>query len=67
MDRKMKAVAELVLQRLERFLQQQEDVDPQKCKHITATLKDIRELRTEDTGAKELVVMFDRATEEAAG
>ncbi len=56
----------LVLERLEGFLEQQESIDPQKCKHITGALKDIRDLQREEDGAKQIMVVFDTLTEEAA-
>ncbi len=66
MEKEFEKVTGLVLQKLERFLEEEEKVDPQKCKHITATLKDIKELRVDATGPKELVVLLDAAAEEAA-
>ncbi len=66
MEKEFEKVTALVLQRLERFLEQEENVDPQKCKHITATLKDIKDLSADSGGPKTLVVMFDAGAEEAA-
>ncbi len=66
MEKEFEKVTGLVLEKLEAFLANEESVDPQKCKHITATLKDIKELRMGSDGPKQLVVMFDAAAEEAA-
>lgn len=62
----METVAEMVLQKLEAYLHTEQSIDPQKCKHITATLKDIKDLTSDAGGPKQLVVVFDPAAEDAA-
>ncbi len=59
-------VARMVLQRLEEYLGSCGPIDPQKCKHVTAALKDIRDLQQGQEGAAQLVVVFDPAAEAAA-
>ncbi len=66
MQEKTQAVAALVLEKLEGFLRSDGPIDPQKCKHITATLKDIQDLRKENPGPQQITVVFDKAAEEAA-
>ena len=66
MQAKTQAVAALVLEKLDAYLRSEERIDPQKCKHITATLKDIQDLHKESHGPQQITVVFDKATEEAA-
>ncbi|MGM9601798.1 MAG: hypothetical protein ACI3W5_09520 [Faecousia sp.] len=66
MEEQFNMVAKMVLQKLEAYLRTEEHIDPQKCKHITATLKDIKDLQSDNDGPKQLVVVFDPAAEEAA-
>lgn len=66
MQDKTQTVAALVLSRLEGYLLQEERIDPQKCKHITATLKDLQDLGLGKADTQQLMVMFDKAAEEAA-
>ena len=66
MQEKTQAVAALVLSKLEGYLRSDAPIDPQKCKHITATLKDIQDLHRENPGPKQITVLFDKAAEEAA-
>ena len=66
MEDKTQAVAALVLSRLEGYLLREERIDPQKCKHVTATLKDLQDLGLGKAESQQLTVLFDKATEEAA-
>ncbi len=66
MQEKTQAVAALVLGKLEGYLRSDAPIDPQKCKHITATLKDIQDLYKESPGPQQITVIFDQAAEEAA-
>ncbi len=59
-------VARLVLRRLEECLDAGGAMDPQKYKHITGTLKDLRDLQQGQEGPSQLVVVFDRDAEAAA-
>lgn len=59
-------VAQTVLRQLEAYLRDNGPMDPQKYKHITGTLKDIRDLQQEQQGPSQLVVVFDRDAEAAA-
>lgn len=66
MEEQFDTVAKMVLQKLEAYLRTEEMIDPQKCKHITATLKDIKDLCSDGDGVQQLTVVFDDAAGEAA-
>ena len=66
MQEKTQTVAALVLDKLEGYLRSDAPIDPQKCKHITATLKDIQDISRDHAGPRQITVTFDRATEQAA-
>ena len=62
MEDRVTLVAEKVLQKLDGFVDgvTPENLNPQTMKHITATLKDIRDLTTQDQSKDaQLLVTFD--------
>lgn len=69
MDKKLEKVARQVLNKLGQFVEavEPETLSPQTMKHITATLKDIRDITREDVVDSGVTVRVEFSNEDFTG